>query len=228
MSWAKDKMASMAVRPEQAHQERQTRSAAPFEDMERSLPSLPCRTPTTLIDNLTSYLGARNPFWHAFDQTTDGLWLFDNTAFRSPHFPHQWTAEYVAAYFRKDSGLNIGEVVADLAEKLGFVRGSQEEATVRQRLQPFVDAILPARTVEVAIGGEERNRLRLGPGGRDGISSDEVKIPGGKQFKDGQTILSHAVTSPPTKMATRFAEPEGWAVISGRSTMLIFHAHTYR
>lgn len=169
--------------------------------------------PIRLVDNLTSYLGSRNPFSHVFNPKTDELWLFDNTAYRSPRYPHQWTAEFVAAYFRKGSGKDIGKVVADLVEKLGIARGSQEEATVRQRLQPFVDAILPARTVEIAVGGDEWNRLKLGSSGRSGISSDLLKISQA-EFKDGQWIVSHALTDPTKKMGTRFADPKGWAIIS--------------
>lgn len=211
-------------RPEQSYQERETRRAAPFDEMERSFPMLTCRFPLTrLVDNLTSHLGSRNPFSHAFNAETDELWLFDNTAYRSPRYPHQWTAEFVAAYFRRGSGRDIGKVVADLAEKLGFAKGSQEEATVRERLQPFVDAILPARTVEIAVGENERNRLKLGPSGRSGISSDLVKLHG--DFKDGRWIVSHAIKDPTKKMATRFAEPKGWAIISGMPDILLPSFH---
>ncbi|KAI9790094.1 MAG: hypothetical protein M1816_005564 [Peltula sp. TS41687] len=165
-----------------------------------------------LIDNLTSYLGSRNPFSHAYNAETDELWLFDNTAYRSPRYPHRWMTEVVAAYFRRGSGRDIGKVVADVAEKLGIAKGSREEAIVRERLQPFVDAILPARTVEIAIDGDKRKKVKLGSSGRSGISSDLVKLQG--DFKDGQWIESHAIPDPTKKMATRFAEPKGWAIIS--------------
>ncbi|KAI9826964.1 MAG: hypothetical protein M1826_006540 [Phylliscum demangeonii] len=221
-SWKMEHMRSDVARPEQTHQEKQTREAAPFEEMERSLPTLSCRFPSRILDNCTSYLGSRNPFAHNFNPATDEIWLFDNTAFRSSRAPGRWTAEYVAAFFRRGTGEDLARVVADLAQKLDISHGSEEEAVIRERLEPFVDAVLPARTVEISVASEQRGTasergtaLRLGPGGRSGISSDELKIPARPvAFEDGQAITSHAQLSPAATMTTSFAEPTGWAVIS--------------
>lgn len=207
-------------RPEQAHQERETRTAGSFSEMECSLPSLPYRIPRRLVANLTSYLGSRNPFHRNYNPRTDQLWLFDNTAYRSSNAPSQWTAEFVAAFFRKASGKNLGYVVADLAEKLGLAAGSVEEETVRERLQPFVDTILPAVTVTLAVDGDGKRTIRLGPSGRSGISSDTRKIPRSSSYEDGQIVESYALNQPENVMRTTFAEVEGWAIISGMSVRI--------
>ena len=207
-------------RPAQIHLEGETRRQGHFEEMESSLPTFWYRLPGwRRFEALTSYLGKKNPFARAYDPSTDELWLFDNTAFRSPvPSSHPWKAEFVAAFFRKGSGKDLGRVVADLAEKLGIARGSQEEATMAARLQPFADSILPARTVEVVVEGDAPGRLKLGPSGRSGILSEERQLPGSPQiWKDGDVVDVRAVKQSGTTLSTQIAGPTGWAIVSGTS-----------
>ncbi|KAI9851965.1 MAG: hypothetical protein M1838_002254 [Thelocarpon superellum] len=179
-------------------------------------PPLPSRFTISLIDKLSSYLGTYNPIYRRYNPDTDALWLFDNTAFRSPDAPDRWTAEFVAAHFLKNSGQELGEVVANLGYRLGVKRDSVAEETMRERLKPFVGTILPARSVFVRVGGRE-DLVKLGPGGRNGISADLVELPG--RF---DRVGKHAITTVAAvgegadvmAMTTYLAEPEGWAVIS--------------
>ena len=45
-------------------------------------------------------------------------------------------------------------IVADIAEKLGLGKGDAAEALIAERVQPFLDAVLPARTVEITFQGD--------------------------------------------------------------------------
>ena len=209
-----------STRPAQTHLEKETRNQGNFEEMEGSLPTFWYRLPGwRTFEAVTSYLGKKNPFARAFDPSTDEVWLFDNTAFQSPEPSSQpWKAEFVAAFFRKGSGKDLGRVVADLAEKLGIAKGSQEEATVAARLQPFADQILPARTVQVVVEGDPPGRLKLGPSGRSGILSEEPQLPGSpRTWKDGDVVDVRAVKDSKTTMRTQLAGPTGWAIVSGTS-----------
>ncbi|KAI9885920.1 MAG: hypothetical protein M1823_002293 [Watsoniomyces obsoletus] len=219
---------------EATEQERETRNFGHFDEMEHSLPMLPYRIPPgrRILETLGSYFGPRNPFSSTFHPVRDEVWLFDNTAFRpTPAWGSQapiqprWKAEFVAAFFRKGSGKNLGEVVADLVEKLGIAKGSEEEARVAERLQPFVDAILPARTIEVVLNAGEGSpasssggaKLKLGPSGRSGIISELRVLPSSpdfQQFQDGTVMTTRAKKLPREAMQTRFSEPEGWTIIS--------------
>lgn len=116
--------------------------------------------------------------------------------------------------FSKDTGLEVSTVVADLAEKLGIGRGDAQEKRIRDRLIPFMQQIAPARVVNVNFA--KRDLVKLGPGGRNGISSDIKPL---KEFRDGEVVDSEAAVPRGAdgilSMRTVFAEPEGWAVISG-------------
>jgi len=77
-------------------------------------------------------------------------------------------------------------------------------------LQPLLDYILPAHTVNVSIAGTLRT---LGPSDRNGVSNNIIEIPG--DYMDGQSITSHAVgIDNATPVTTTFATATGWAVIS--------------
>ncbi|KAI9810862.1 MAG: hypothetical protein M1832_001101 [Thelocarpon impressellum] len=188
-----------------------------FAEAEADMPQLPSRFKTSLVDKVTSYLGHYNPFAKTYNPATDALWLLDNVAYRDPKDSGAWTAEFVAAYFLKDSGTERGEVVAYIAERLGVPDGSRAEETVRERVKPFVDSILPARTVEVLVGKEEKLKLKLGPSGRNGISADQETLRGFEQRRDGDVVKTVAAVgeqSAEMGMITHFVEPEGWTVIS--------------
>lgn len=198
------------------HQEAESHSQD-FDKIELSMPLLPSRMKLTVVDNLTSYLGDKNPFSHPFDPKTDNLWLLDNTAWQSPRFPHRWHAEFVAAYFLKNSGADIPDAVANIAEKLGIAKGDAAEDRIQERLQLFAETILPARTVVIDFDVDQRgNLIKLGPGGRNGMSADERTLATG-MYGDGDRIASRPKVGTGAlheTMTTYFAQPEGWAIIS--------------
>jgi hypothetical protein len=102
------------------------------------------------------------------DPAEHTAWILDNTAFNDNG---QWKAEFVAAYFWSKSGKDVSRVVATIAEYLDLRPDDVETRDrVARRLQPFVDAVLPKRTVEVLVGGKEK--LTLGPSSLSGISSE--------------------------------------------------------
>ncbi|KAF2143503.1 uncharacterized protein K452DRAFT_286331 [Aplosporella prunicola CBS 121167] len=202
-----------AAHMEETEDEREARTLAKFPDFEAAMPRLPSRLQDiSLIDNLTSYLGARNPFAHAADPETTNLWLQDNTAHRPPGATgnNVWQAKFVAAYFIKNSGRDYSKLVADVAEKVGVGKGDEAETTIAKRLEPWIDAILPAHTVDISIDGTQTEKL--GPSGRSGVSTNDITLKG--NHVDGDTITSTAVNLHTHPMTTTFAEPTGWAVLS--------------
>lgn len=142
----------------------------------------------------------------------DTVWLFDNTAFRSP-LTGKWQAEFVASYWAQKSNVEIGKAVADIAEKLGIGKGDAAEKEIAKRLGPFMWEIEPGREVTVDVGGPKG--MVLGPGGRNAISSDVRKVPEGKDGEITETRASvpHGADGI-LSMKTVYAEPEGWGVIS--------------
>jgi len=138
----------------------------------------------------------------------------------------------VVAYFLRNSGKDISKVVAEIADKIGLGQGGDAkikedgENMIRERVQPFLDSIRPARMVDVKFPGGEVQRL--GPGGRNAISSQLVAIKG--EHNDGEKA---EVTAIPEEVSTHgpmivdFAEPEGWAVISGTLFALLSCTSTF-
>jgi len=204
--------------------ERETRKAEGFQNVESQLPRhIGSRLNIPFLDNLTSFLGKRNMLAHEVDPATELVWLLDNTAYRPVRSgsanPGPWEAEFVAAYFAKHSGKDASEFVADIADKIGLGGEGEDraegEATIAKRLQPFVRAIRPARYVNVKLPSGQLQKL--GPGGRNAISSEIVGIK--SEHVGGSTIEvapAHPELAPHGSMLTHFAEPEGWAVISGK------------
>jgi hypothetical protein len=193
---------------QETEDEHQFRVNTGFIDLEHDMPNLKNRFQYSLKDNLSSYLGAKNPFYSEADPETDYVWLLDNTAYQN-RLGH-WKAEFVAAYFRKNSGKDLAEVMACIIDKTGVTKDEKIEAVIAKRLQPLLDSILPAHAVQLDLQGVN---VRLGPSGRDGISSDELAVPG-YGMKDGDVITSKAVHADATPVNTSFATPKGWAVIS--------------
>lgn len=196
------------MRVEETEQEHITRENSGFAAFEADMPKLANRFSFSLKDNLSSYLGRKNPFFTNVNPDTDYVWILDTTAYQNRL--GRWKAELVAAYFVKNSGKDISQLVAWVSEKIGLADDEQARATVAQRLQPFADAILPAHAVEIDLNGL---KTRLGPSGRDGISSDELAIPG-TDYKDGQVNKFQAVNAEATSFNITFAKPKGWAVLS--------------
>jgi hypothetical protein len=208
--------APMLPRHRETEMEHRTRKERKFDETESQLPNVKLSPASdnrpAVATNILSYLGPWNP---ALQQITDNdtVWLFDNTAYRNPK-TNRWEAEFVAAVFDKDTGVEVSTVVADVAEKLGLGKGDAAEATIRDRLMPLMQSILPGRMVNVDFA--ERTPLKLGPGGRNGVSSDIRALP---NYNDGDIIHSFARVPQRAngvlQMRTAFAEPEGWAIISG-------------
>lgn len=188
--------------------EREFRLKSGFPDFEKDMPFLGDRLQFSLKDNLTSYLGSKNPFYSPVDPQKDYVWLLDNTAYQNRL--GRWKAEYVAAYFVKNSGKNLSEVVGWVADKVGLAKDERAEATIEKRIQPLLDQILPAHSVTLDLQGMQ---VRLGPSGRNGISTDELAVPG-HGYQDGQVITSRAVNADATPVNTTFATAKGWAIIS--------------
>jgi phosphatidate phosphatase APP1 len=193
---------------QESEEDRITRTAGHFPEFESNMPTLAHRFQFSLKDNLSSYLGQRNPFYSLANDDHDYVWLLDNTAYQNRL--GRWKAEFVAAYFVRHSGKDLSEVVAWVSEKIGLADDEQAKRTIAKRLEPFLDSILPAHAIEIDLQGVT---VRLGPSGRDGISKDELAIPG-SDYKDGQIITSKAIGATATPLNTTFAKSKGWAVIS--------------
>ncbi|KAH7080960.1 actin filament organization protein-like protein App1-like protein [Paraphoma chrysanthemicola] len=195
-------------RMQQDEEDKITRKAGNFAEFEADMPKLANRFSFSLKDNLSSYLGRSNPFYENVNPKTDYVWLFDNTAYQNRL--GRWKAEFVAAYFVKNSGKDLSEVVAWVSEKIGLADDEQAKATIAERIEPLLDQILPAHAVEIDL---HRVNVRLGPSGRDGISSDELAIPG-TGFSDGQVTTAKALYTGATPQKIHYAKPSGWAVLS--------------
>ncbi|KAF2756934.1 actin filament organization protein-like protein App1-like protein [Pseudovirgaria hyperparasitica] len=195
---------------QESEQEHITRRTSSFKEVESTMPHLPTRfRDASLVDNLSSYLGKRNPFTKQVDPKKHIVWIFDNTAWQIPG-SNGWAAEFVAAYFVKRSGSDVSAVVADIAEKCGLAKGDKQEATIAKRLEPFVDSILPAHTVKMQIAKSQT--VRLGPSGRDGISNDTIRFA--TKYDNLTSVISDALSVECDEMTTFTAGPTGWAVLS--------------
>ena len=200
----------------ESEMETRTRQERGFNDTESTLPDLrasPAKDDRpSKTDDALSHLGTHNPHPHNITDN-DVVWLFDNTAFRSAT-THRWEAEFVTAVFDKDTGLEISTVVANIAEKVGIGKGDAAEATIRERLMPFMQSVLPGRIVNVDFAHEKD--LKFGPCGRNGINSIIKALP---KHGDGDVVPCFATVPAKTngilRMKTVYAEPEGWGVISG-------------
>lgn len=177
-----------------------------------------------MFEKVTSLLGVHNPFAKKVDPETEEVWLLDNTAYRpthsDPRAPRPFQAQFVAAYFKKNTGADVSKAVADIADKIGLgdddeTDKASAEETIAERLLLFAQTIAPARSVDIKF--PTGTIKKLGSGGRSAVS--ENVIVGLKDEKDGTSVSIPAVPSqvtPHGPMLTHFAEPEGWAVISGR------------
>lgn len=207
---------------EETGQDRKTRTTGDFHSVERSLPIVGSRLSIPLLDSISSYLGQHNPLASKVKSGVESVWLFENTAYRPVRFfplkPGPWQAEFVAAFFKKNTGKDVSKIVAQIAEKIGLGNDGedeeQEQKTIAERLQPFIDTIAPARYVNVTL---PTGRVRsLGPGGPSAVSNQIISNLG--EQKDGDVVSISAVppeVTPYGTMTTHFAGPDGWAVISG-------------
>ncbi|RYP00255.1 hypothetical protein DL764_006554 [Monosporascus ibericus] len=159
-----------------------------------------------------SYLGKKNPFSRTVT-SQDTVWLLDNTAYRN-RTSGKWEAEYVAAIFSQHSSGVISDAMSMIAKQIGLDERDPNWPTLEERTKLFTQTIKPATTVKALY----RNTvpLKLGPGGRQGISSDIKKLPG---IENGELLAPTFADVPKgvngvLEMRTFYAEPEGWAVIS--------------
>ena len=125
-----------------------------------------------------------------------------------------WEVEYVACYFIKGSGKDVSRVVADIAHQLNV--GEDDIAArkrIEKRIQPFVDKVLPNRTLRINIDGKEEQTL--GPSSYSGISAGiyelhfEPDVPG--------LLQTTPVNLPPPFSIpgrTVVADETGWGLIS--------------
>jgi len=193
--------------------ESRTRSDHGFPDAEASLFNIGSSkvSKTSKIRDILSYLGNRNPLPLPIHKN-DVVWLFDNVAFRGPD--GTWQAEFVAATFAGKVPAKFVDVVGDIADAVGLAKGDAEEAIIERRIVPFVLDILPGK--QIRINHDKTHALKLGPGGRNGISSDIKKLP-----PPPKSMVAQSSADVPQgtlgilDMKTVYAEPEGWSIISG-------------
>lgn len=125
-----------------------------------------------------------------------------------------WEAEFVACYFYKNSGKDVSRIVGDIAHQLNI---KEDDVATRKRiaarLQPFVDTVLPNRTLRITIDGKEEQTL--GPSSYSGISAGlyelhfDPPVPG--------LLQSTPVNLPPPFSipgSTVIADETGWGIIS--------------
>lgn len=199
----------------------ESRNAAGFDDIEKLLPKRWTSSEMGIFDRFVGHLGRRNPFHKPAIPDKNKILIFDNVAYRPvhpyQHDPQPWQAEFVAAFFyggRED----VASIVSTIADTIGLDgnMGSDEEAKARiaERIQPFIDQIAPAKTVEITIpqtSGKPIKRL-LGPSNASGVSS-QTELTGGNEKADG-TDIQFAAPAFGATAYTHFAGPEGWGVIS--------------
>lgn len=200
--------------------ENRTRIEHGFPKAEASLVSIGATkfSKVNKLRDVLSYLGSSNPLSTPIAKD-DVVWLLDNVAYRGPG--GAWHAEFVTAAFSSKVSAKLVDVVGDIADHVGLAKGDSEEAVIESRIVPFVMDVRPGRHVNVTVDGT--SKLRLGPGGRNGISSDIKKLS--VSAKGGQVATVKAEVPQGTigilESKTVFAEPEGWAVISGEARQVL-------
>lgn len=160
------------------------------------------------------------------------VWLLDNTAWQSeagkniatsvqrerPAKP--WQAEYTACFFAKGEE-DTGRFVAWIADKIGLdgKLGENKDAMERiaKRVQPFINPTVPARKLSIQFPSSKGvlQTQELRPSARTGTSVQTLQT-GGDLESDGDIIKVSTLRAfdPPAICHTRFAGPDGWAVIS--------------
>jgi len=200
----------------------ETRKARQFEKTESDLSSLALRqtvAPTSAkfsvpgkFQDILSYLGTKNPFPRTIGKD-DTVWLLDNTAYRNAK-TGKWETEYVAAMFSQHTSSPVMDAVNLVARQIDMSEDDDGYGTLQERLMPFLQDIRPGTTVRVLHGGQSPP-IKLGPGGRNGISADIKQIP---DSTEGQITTTFAKVPSGAngilECRTFYAEPEGWGVIS--------------
>ena len=179
------------------------------------------KLPGAAIEGVLGWLGDKNPFTKNASAKENEVWILDNTGFKSSSVS-TWRAEVVACFFHHGRG-DLTTAVAAIADTIGLdgEPGQQAEtrARIAERLQPFVYAIAPARTLPVVIksGEQKLHQRKLGPSNTSGISSQVFEV-GAHDQDDGDVNQietdSNIAGLPQAQGATRLYSPEGWGVIS--------------
>lgn len=215
---------SAASRSQAAEMQRRTRQERNFDKTEADLPNLSPHTSWSLknpitaklsaqskLGDLLSYLGPHNPLPVQIT-AKDTVWLLDNVAFQAPD--GKWKAEFVAAAFAQHPSCTVVDAVKTIADKCDLAEDDNAAwDTIERRLMPFLQDILPGRQIKAQHGSS--TQLTLGPGGRNGISSDLREVPAAPAG-----MVVPATAQVPTGadgllgMKTFFSAPDGWAVIS--------------
>ena len=197
-----------------------------------------------LVDNLSSYLGERNPLATEARPADTEVWLLDTVAYR-PQPPNSrpnvkpggllrrlrgapreppWQAEAVAAYFDRNTGQDVSAAVVKIGDEIGLGNVDLPDAEckhrIAERVRPFVQGIAPAKYVNVVLPpgqGSRETVKKLGPGSRNAVS-DQTISGFGEGHQDGDVVqvpAQQADVAPLGPMNVHFADPEGWLVISG-------------
>ncbi|OTA90092.1 hypothetical protein M434DRAFT_23121 [Hypoxylon sp. CO27-5] len=197
--------------------QQRTRKERRFDEAEQDLvnfsPFTSVLSPTEKAFQLLSYLGKKNPFPRSITGE-DTVWLLDNTAYRNEK-TGKWEAEFVSAVFSQHSSCAVIDAVSAVAGKIDLDEKDPDYPTIEERIRPFLQDIKPG--TQVKARHQDGTSLKLGPGGRNGISSDVKGLP--PKSGDGALLVPTFAEVPKganglLEMKTFYAEPEGWGVIS--------------
>ena len=201
--------------------EAEARNEAKFPDIESSLSKAFSGEGMSYVDRFTSLLGSKNPFKRKADPATNEVWLLDNTAYRPVGKNGQlgpWQAEFVAACFIKGRA-DINSAVSKLIDTIGLDgelgQDPKVHATIAERLLPFVQAIAPARTLDITIpppSGSPFTRS-IGPTDPNGIAAQTL-LTGGTDAAAGQIATCSVANFPSARNTMHYVAPTGWAIIS--------------
>ncbi|KPI44770.1 Phosphatidate phosphatase APP1 [Cyphellophora attinorum] len=197
----------------ESEMEAESRKAANFPEVEKSLFEKYSDGDMSLVDKFTSFLGTNNPFGKKATPEENEVWLLDNTAYRPTKSGklEPWQAEFVCAYFikgRKDLNKDVSKLLDTLGLDGELGKDPAVTKTIEERLKPFVHAISPAHSIELNID------RKLGPSDPNGISS-QVLLTGGGDDANGKTVQCTSIEGyPPTTNTMTFVAPEGWLICS--------------
>lgn len=144
------------------------------------------------------------------------VWLFDNTAWSTGN--NTWSAEFVAAFFSRNRTRDVAAEANKLMRIMELPPTPAAFSTIAARLMPFLNAVLPNRSVEITgslpddplLRGQNR---RLGPSDKDGVSVNTFGFNG--RYESGDAAFSEAdCPARSISSQTYMMPPTGWAIIS--------------
>jgi hypothetical protein len=208
---------TLAARAAVKDMQLRTRKQRDFDTFEAMLAPIHARPPLSLatkamdIIGLLSHFGKRNPLQRPV-AAGDVVWMLDNVAFKQGS-KGSWQAEFVTAVYENEPKCTVIDVARVLARIIGLAETAQELATIEERLLPFLWDVRVGRKL-AAVHGD--TKMVLGPTDSRGISADNVRLPRSAPGSIARTsaTVPHGVSGI-LQSWTYFAEPDGWAVISG-------------